>query len=607
VNVKVYQANVLVDESSIEYSCDSINSEACSDSSDYLIEIITGIGFLILLILLIMLFKKKTKNIELVVIAFVIFAGFVFSTETTEAKGVSWNTVLEQEMGYFWSRFGGPYSGWSPGLVNPNVTVSYDVEINDKETGAVISDGDNVPVGSNLTLKFTPHEFDDIYWFGTGYSTDSPYGEWSENAEPGPVTCEDKDFVSKAHGWNKIDVYVPLVLDYPDKTFTASSNLSCSTLQGNESTGYIADCIVIGEGPVTVNFNFSQTAGDFYYRYYDNRGGLKGCYGNNIAMKKGTFYEGKWGELKIGNLEQFSLNVPSQNIQYLLSATPSDENQPPNPPTIDGPTNGSQSTSYEFSFVTSDPDDDQIKYGVDWDNDNTVDQWLPSSGLVDSGILQSSSKSWLLGTHTFKALAQDSNGVLSDWSSHTIDINESSSGETSVSCLVSPSPAGIGQDVLFRARINGGNGESATYTWTNTSRNDFNYTGSQFTRSYNSEDVYIYQLDVEIGGRNYTDNCGVTVSDANPSSNGPEPTIINFDFDPGLVVEGGKCVVVLDTTNVDLCSLSNGEELPSVVLIKSDDYGVDPGTYTVTCSNSSGESVTSDPQKCIGNFNIIES
>jgi hypothetical protein len=58
----------------------------------------------------------------------------------------------------------------------------------------------------------------------------------------------------------------------------------------------------------------------------------------------------------------------------------SESNNPPNDPTC-----AYDRKNDELVVTATDPDGDQVKYGVDWDNDATVDQW---TGFVSSGTPQ---------------------------------------------------------------------------------------------------------------------------------------------------------------------------------------------------------------------------
>lgn len=101
-------------------------------------------------------------------------------------------------------------------------------------------------------------------------------------------------------------------------------------------------------------------------------------------------------------------------------------NSAPTAPTISGPTTGQPSTSYGFLFNATDPDGDQIRYGIDWSTppNASVDEWVPASGYVNSGLSQGASNSWsTTGIKSVQVLAQDENGNDSSWASHSIDID----------------------------------------------------------------------------------------------------------------------------------------------------------------------------------------
>lgn len=107
------------------------------------------------------------------------------------------------------------------------------------------------------------------------------------------------------------------------------------------------------------------------------------------------------------------------------SANRAPTNRPPEPPTVSGPSTGSPSASLSFTAVAIDPDNDQITYGFDWNNDNVVDQWTPgAASYVNSSVARSLEQSWTsLSTHTFQVRAKDENGALSAWAEKTVTLN----------------------------------------------------------------------------------------------------------------------------------------------------------------------------------------
>jgi outer membrane protein assembly factor BamB len=90
------------------------------------------------------------------------------------------------------------------------------------------------------------------------------------------------------------------------------------------------------------------------------------------------------------------------------------KNQPPNPPTINGPHYGKINTLYSFSLgAITDPDGDQL-YGLwDWGDGNTSG-WL---GPYNSGETVSTSHAWVKpGNYTIKVKIKDSGGAESNGS-----------------------------------------------------------------------------------------------------------------------------------------------------------------------------------------------
>ena len=90
-------------------------------------------------------------------------------------------------------------------------------------------------------------------------------------------------------------------------------------------------------------------------------------------------------------------------------------NQPPDQPDKpSGPTTCNIEGSYTFSTAATDPDDDTIKYGYDWNGDSIVDEWtcyyLP-------GAQVNMSHKWIsTGTYNVKVIAEDNVGDQSDFS-----------------------------------------------------------------------------------------------------------------------------------------------------------------------------------------------
>jgi len=94
------------------------------------------------------------------------------------------------------------------------------------------------------------------------------------------------------------------------------------------------------------------------------------------------------------------------------------ENNPPNIPTIEGPTNGKKDTTYDFTIVTTDPDDQDVYYDIFWGNAGSGDV-----GPFPSGEEQVFEHTWTkFGRYTIKVKAIDATGEISDYGEFTIKI-----------------------------------------------------------------------------------------------------------------------------------------------------------------------------------------
>ena len=87
-------------------------------------------------------------------------------------------------------------------------------------------------------------------------------------------------------------------------------------------------------------------------------------------------------------------------------------NQPPNKPTITGPTQGKSGTRYAYEARTTDPNGDQLYYLFDW-GDGTDSGWI---GPYTSGISVSADNIWSNGNYQIKVKAKDTNNAESEWS-----------------------------------------------------------------------------------------------------------------------------------------------------------------------------------------------
>ena len=94
-------------------------------------------------------------------------------------------------------------------------------------------------------------------------------------------------------------------------------------------------------------------------------------------------------------------------------------NNPPNKPTINGEINGKRGIEYEYKFVSTDPEEDNITYCVNW-GDDTTEVWI---GPYPSGVQASAKHTWSeKGEYTIKAKTRDVFGAESYWATFEVSM-----------------------------------------------------------------------------------------------------------------------------------------------------------------------------------------
>ena len=107
----------------------------------------------------------------------------------------------------------------------------------------------------------------------------------------------------------------------------------------------------------------------------------------------------------------YPIPVDDNEDRYPLMEPCNYENQPPNKPVIDGPTQGKVGVEQSYTITVSEFDGDEIWVIIDWGNGNITD-WL---GPIASGEELIEHHTWYeKGTYTIKAKAKDKDGE-SEW------------------------------------------------------------------------------------------------------------------------------------------------------------------------------------------------
>jgi parallel beta-helix repeat protein len=121
----------------------------------------------------------------------------------------------------------------------------------------------------------------------------------------------------------------------------------------------------------------------------------------------------------------------SNEDRYPLMTTWGDQNYPPFPPGIAGPTAGKAGIEYQYTFVVRDPNGDNVYLYIDW-GDNHTEEWR---GPFSSGEEITLSHTWSeKGTYMIKAKAKDIYDMESPWGTLEISMPQNKHSITSL-CL----------------------------------------------------------------------------------------------------------------------------------------------------------------------------
>jgi len=94
----------------------------------------------------------------------------------------------------------------------------------------------------------------------------------------------------------------------------------------------------------------------------------------------------------------WAINTSGTIKQFTTEEEP--PNEPPNPPTITGKTNGQTGVTYDYNFVSTDPEGNFISFFVNW-GDDTTSGWTE---FVFSGTIVTLPHTWNVeGTYTIQA------------------------------------------------------------------------------------------------------------------------------------------------------------------------------------------------------------
>jgi len=114
-----------------------------------------------------------------------------------------------------------------------------------------------------------------------------------------------------------------------------------------------------------------------------------------------------------------TIDIGADEYSSNETVTKDSENNPPNKPTINCKINGKTNKYYEYKFVSTDPDGDNILYRINW-GDGTKELL---TGPYQSGLEESFIHLWSeKGNYIIKVKALDADGAVSGWARFEVNI-----------------------------------------------------------------------------------------------------------------------------------------------------------------------------------------
>jgi parallel beta-helix repeat protein len=188
-----------------------------------------------------------------------------------------------------------------------------------------------------------------------------------------------------------------------------------NTITGNTITNNEYGIYVSEEEPESVSNNL------IYHNNLLENNQSNACDGGtniwyNITIQEGNYWSDYSGEDNnhdgIGDTPYNISGGDNQDL-YPFMKPNGWLNQPPNRPTVDGPSNGKVGVSYNYNFFTFDPDGDNVYYYIKWGDNSSDITWI---GPYPSGQVAIISHTFSQkGTFSIRCQAKDINNALSDW------------------------------------------------------------------------------------------------------------------------------------------------------------------------------------------------
>lgn len=300
--------------------------------------------------------------------------------------------------------------------------VEYKMRVLNADTGEVLPSGSRVPKGTRLKLEFLPET---MSYVTTGSYSDTPYAQWTAGTLPVQCLSAERIYHKSTVYKGKprvVSVFAPVAAKPPARSIAKTDAIGNCTSSGDARL-----CTAENVGTHDLSFTWAASSASMYLRWLE-----KDDTKHAPPRSRWPRYNTCEPLGNLSNTRDFSggarneprgtATLPQQTLPYrlIVDEGPEIPTQPPSQPDLVAVGGAACMTGQPFSIslTSKDPDGDRVRYLIDWDNDGVVDQIVPSSGYVGSGIPQTASKIFATpGNKTVRVRAQDDKGAFSSWAS----------------------------------------------------------------------------------------------------------------------------------------------------------------------------------------------
>ena len=194
------------------------------------------------------------------------------------------------------------------------------------------------------------------------------------------------------------------------------------SLTGSDLTSATVDGSLVSTYSQWIIFDVSDISlvpGNQYYLVIRSSGGSIVTYYCAMFDTENPYDGGEaWGSIDSGStwglIEDYYPEYPDPDACFITYGF----DEAPGIPEIDGTLNGNIGEEYQYTMVSTDPENHAVMYSIDWDDGSTTG-WI---GPYASGEQVIQSHQWSKkGSYTIKVKARDSYLVESDWG--TLDVS----------------------------------------------------------------------------------------------------------------------------------------------------------------------------------------